>query len=78
MKTIGCRVLVLVSSINLAVTLPWKPDIAAGGSVSPLQSSKGSLFHRSTLSAPPSDQDEALFVVKRDGRRELFNQDKVS
>jgi len=75
MKAACCQLILLFSCMAVTLALPWKPDISAGGSVSLPRDS--SLFQK-TSSNTQQQQDETLFVVKRDGRREPFDNEKVS
>ena len=72
MKTAYCRLIFLFSCAAAALSLPWKPEISAGGSVSPRDSS---LIQKTTST---QEEQEGLFVVKRNGRREPFVKQKVS
>ena len=74
MRTTCCCVILFLSFLAAVFAKSWSSQIAAGGSVAPVKPSD-SLFQK-TRRAP--EQEEALFVVKRDGSREVFDQEKVS
>lgn len=64
-------ILLLCSCFTATLASPWKPEISAGGSLAP---ARNSLFQKTPSTA---QADEILVVVKRNGQRQPFDQEKV-